>query len=150
MTGAWRSPGAWLGLVGALLLALVAAAAVSPAVRAELRASFTRLPSEYTELYFTRTPSIGGTARAPVVTVPVSLMRHGAADITFTVRVVVTARNKGTAQPAVEKTVDASPGTAASVSFDVKVARDTAYVVDVTLPGHSQTLHYLLDTKDDA
>jgi hypothetical protein len=132
---------------GALAVIALLAAGFSPAARTGLRESFTRMPSEYTELYFGSTePTLTGAGAAASVLVPVSLLHHGAAPQSFTVRAAITAVGGGAA--ATGATVLAGvPGRVASAVLTLRVpGRATAYVVDVTLPGHPQALHFRLDT----
>jgi hypothetical protein len=122
-----------------LVLALIVVATV-PAARRQLRESFTRLPTEYTELYFTAEPSVSG-AR---ITVPVGLLHHGANSGSYVVRAQVSTAD-GQAGPAAEKDLTAQPEIAGTVVLTVaSPGESTAYVVNVTLPGHTQTLQYRL------
>ena len=137
----------WFASAALALIALVAVA-FSPAARAQLRESFTRLPSEYTELYFSSDPALTGTGASASVRVPVTLVHHGAATQSFTVRVTITAMSRGAATTG-ETLLPGIPGAAASAVLTIRVPDPAAaYVVDVTLPGHSQALHFRLDTKD--
>ncbi|MFI9802984.1 hypothetical protein ACIHEJ_01160 [Streptomyces sp. NPDC052301] len=128
-----------------LALALVTVACTVPWVRHELRVSFTRLPSTYTELYFDGTPA----ASHGTVVVPVAVVAHGDAPRSYRVRVrLVTAagrteisrtvglttRRAGTPRRAtVRLPYDRTPGGVAKA------------VVRVALLGRTQTLHYTLD-----
>ncbi|BCY15478.1 hypothetical protein [Actinoplanes sp. L3-i22] len=126
-----------------VVLALIAAL-VSPGVRTVLRESFTRMPAEYTELYFSATPSLSGTGAKARIAVPVGLLHHGAAGATFVVRAQVSIAD-GKAGPAAEASVTAAPESPEATVLTVTVpAAATAYDVNVTLPGHAQTLHYQL------
>ncbi|MDT3400664.1 hypothetical protein RKE29_29365, partial [Streptomyces sp. B1866] len=126
------------------LLAVVAVAAAAwsvPDVREELRASFTRLPSTYTELYFTRAP---GVERGAVV-VPVSLVGHGEhADRTHRLRVWLETSG-GRVTASVTAAVPGREGRPASAVVRLPVRRgDAPAAVRVALLGHDQTLRYRL------
>jgi hypothetical protein len=132
----------------ALVLIALSAATLSPYVRTQLRESFTRLPSEYTELYFSTDPALTGTGASSSVRVPVSLVHHGAAAKSFIVRATITA-NTGGAAATGETILSGVPGEVASAVLVVRVPRRAAaYVVGVTLPGYAQALHFRLDPKD--
>lgn len=128
-----------------VVLALIAAA-VSPGLRTTLRESFTRMPSEYTELYFTAEPSLSGTGTAARITVPVGLLHHGAKTGTYVVRAQVSIAD-GKTGPAAEKDLTAVPETPDTAVLTVSVpGKATSYDLTVTLPGHSQTLQYRLES----
>lgn len=133
-----------------ILLVALLAVAVSPGLRAQLRMSFTRLPSEYTELYFTADPVLAGTVQRPVIEVSVAVLHHGRAAEPFTVRVTVTSASSATG-PAVEKALTGDPEKPEPIEVTFAVpGRNTAYDVRVALVGLPQTLQFRLETKDAA
>jgi hypothetical protein len=74
-----------VAVVGLVVVAVLAVVAVNvSAVRRELLGSFTRLPDEYTELYFTQVPT---ESDGTTVAVPISLVHHGARQRSYQVRV---------------------------------------------------------------
>ncbi|GHK02653.1 hypothetical protein ACWEWI_13560 [Streptomyces sp. NPDC003753] len=129
----------------AALLVLVTVACTVPWVRHELRASFTRLPSTYTELYFDGTPNVEhGTA-----VVPVTLVAHGAAPRTYRLRVWLATASGRTE---LSRTVDLAPRAEVPLRTTVRLPYPRAghgaaarTVVHVALLGQPQTLHYTLD-----
>jgi hypothetical protein len=126
-----------------VVLALIAAM-VSPGIRTVLRESFTRMPAEYTELYFSGEPRLSGTGAKARIAVPVGLLHHGAAGATFVIRAQVSTPD-GATGPATETSLATEPERPGSAVLTVTVpATATAYDVNVTLPGHPQTLHYQL------
>ncbi|MEV6833282.1 hypothetical protein AB0N17_01900 [Streptomyces sp. NPDC051133] len=128
-----------------LVLALVTAACTVPWVRHELRASFTRLPSTYTELYFDGTPAV---ARGAVV-VPVAVVAHGDAPRSYRLRIrLVTASGRTEVSRTVGLTTQrAGTPRRATVRLPYGRTHDGAVtaVVRVALQGRAQTLHYTLD-----
>ncbi|WP_436525449.1 hypothetical protein [Actinoplanes sp. HUAS TT8] len=131
--------------VPVLVVALVLiAAGVSPGVRTMLRESFTRMPTEYTELYFTAEPSLTGTGAKARIAVPIGLLHHGASTSSYVVRAQVSTPD-GQAGPAAEKDLTARPETPDTVMLTVTAPGSaTSYDVKVTLPGHEQTLQFRL------
>ncbi|MCH5673550.1 hypothetical protein [Streptomyces gilvus] len=121
----------------AVALALAVAAWATPPVRKELAASFTRLPSEYTELYFTRAPVA---ARGTVV-VPLSVVEHGPHPSPYRLRVqLVTAAGRTTATTTLTLTprhTDVPQNTTVRLPYVRRAA-----VVRVALLDRGQTLHY--------
>ncbi|MFF4960676.1 hypothetical protein [Streptomyces sp. NPDC001222] len=132
--------------VVAVLLVLVTVACTVPWVRHELRSSFTRLPSTYTELYFEGTPAVAQGAAVVSVTV----IAHGAAPHTYRLRVWLATASGRTE---VSRTVGlAVRGTEVPQRTTVRLAYPRARhgaaagtVVHVALLGHPQTLHYALN-----
>lgn len=134
--GVFRTPGRIVAAAVAAFI-LAAAAWAAPPVRKELLASFTRLPSTYTELYFTRTPvAAHGTAL-----VPLSVVDHGPQPSTYRLRVrLVTTAGQTTAETTVRLTprrTDVPQETTVRLPYTRRAA-----VVHVALLGHGQTLHY--------
>ncbi|GAA2638021.1 hypothetical protein [Paractinoplanes durhamensis] len=127
------------------VLPVMAVLALLPGVRLELRRSFTRLPTEYTELYFPRSPTVTNA----VIQVPVSLVHHGAAPYTYAVKIAVAAV-PGTAEPVTASTaVRARPDEVAGTTFEfAPPAAATGLLITVTLADHPQSLHYRLYVKD--
>lgn len=117
-----------------VLVVTVVGVLVTPAARRELRASFTRLPSSYTELYFTSAPSV---ARAHVV-VPVSVVRHGGGNGTYGLRVwLVSSTGRTTASTTL--TVRSQDRTSTTVRLPLAKG---AQAVNVALLGHPESLHF--------
>jgi len=151
-----RSPAAGrAGRMPARLLVLaaviaVAVAALTPAVRLELRRSFTRLPSEYVELYFTAVPALRPYGKGSVAVVAVSLLDHGAAERDYQVRFTLT-RTSGAAVSTSTAPLHTRPEQPAAVLVRLKIPDRTAtgpYLVQVALIGRPQTLHYRIDSKE--
>lgn len=131
-----------LAMVLVAVVAVVAATAASPGLRRELRASFTRLPSEFTEVYFASAPWRDGAGG--LIRVPVSIVHHGAAPESLTVRASVT---RDDARQVATAAVAARPGavTTATLAVPAPGERGAAdYLIEVSLPGRPQTLHYRL------
>jgi hypothetical protein len=125
-----------LGL--AALLALTGVLWEIPATRTILQQSFTQLPSRYTELYFTSTPTFDGTT----VVVPVTVVDHGTQPSTRSVRVQLESANGIILTDSTVRLLlrDNDPGSAI-----VRIAAPPGTeVVLVTLPGGPQSLHYRL------
>jgi hypothetical protein len=129
------------GAVSAVLLAAGVATAVSSTVRTEVRESFTRLPDEYTELYFAGTPALTTRDGRPVVRVPVALVHHGRSTQLCRVKVAV-------ADPpvAAEAGLWAQPGRVAEQTFTLTPngRKPSDYLIEVTFINHTQSLHYRL------
>lgn len=138
-----RRPKAFAVVV--LLVLAVAVALAFPAVRQELRQSFTALPASYTELYFTEAPAVeGGTA-----VVPVSLVPHGTDGRDYDVRVWLRAPD-GRVTADTTTTVAAEPGEPARTVARLPLpdgATGDGTVVHVALTGLEQTLHFRLDAR---
>ncbi|MHB9861080.1 hypothetical protein [Streptomyces sp. YIM S03343] len=127
-------------LVVVLLALVVGAVSVSliPAVRHELRSSFTRLPSSYTELYFTSAPAVGNSQ----VSVPVSVVGHGAGARTYQLRVWLESPIGRTAA-STTATLTGRPGARTSTVAHLPLRRGPA-VVHVALRGHPESLQFRL------
>ncbi|WP_059010405.1 hypothetical protein [Streptomyces specialis] len=118
----------------------VAAALAVPAVRDELRNSFTRLPSEYAELYFTALPTVEGTTAV----VPVTLADHHTGTGSYRLRVwLESADGEITASDTI--TVVPEGDTPAPSVIRLPMRGDPV-AVGVELLGHDQTLHYRFET----
>jgi hypothetical protein len=151
MTGRPRFPvaGGRL-LVLSAVIAVVVLAAWVPAVRLELRRSFTRLPTEYTELYFSGVPAIRPYGVRSAAVVAVTLVDHGAAERDFEVRFTLSGPG-GAVVSTSTATLRARPNQPAPVLRRLKIPQRTPigpYLVQVTLTGRPQTLHYRIDTKE--
>jgi hypothetical protein len=115
-----------------------------PGVRFELRRSFTRLPNEYTELYFPKQP----TATGSTVAVPVAVVHHGAAPRTYEIEVVLTP-GKGIQAVTASKSVRAAPDEVTDTVLQLaRPKKATTFLVTVTLADLPQSLHYRLSVKD--
>ena len=137
----------------AAILGLGVAVAVSPGVRLELRRSFTRLPSQYTELYLAQKPTVSHAARHDVVKVTVALVHHGTAPEAYAVQVAGKYTGSARTWQKASKTVPAAPDQVITTTFRLTPPRAKApaatkkrptYRVTVTLAGHPQSLHFLL------
>ena len=138
-----------VGVPTAVVLLILVVGAVSvlviPAARRELRESFTRVPSSYTELYFTSPPVV---ERAQVL-VPVSVVVHGDGDRdgskrTYRLRVWLESPGGGTTASTTTTLTERPDGpTSTTVRLPL---RPGDLVVHVALLDHSQTLHFRLGT----
>ncbi|MEY9839940.1 hypothetical protein [Streptacidiphilus sp. EB103A] len=130
-------------MIAVLLTAVVVAIAAwsTPAVRQQLRASFTRLPSPYTELYFTRAPSI----EHALAVVPVSLVDHGTGTGTYSVKVWLEGSD-GRVTASTTTTLVPQPDVPVSTVVRLAPPRG-AFVVHVELLGHTQKLHFRLGSS---
>jgi hypothetical protein len=136
-------------VITAVSVLVVAAASWTPAVRMELRRSFTRLPTEYAELYFTRTPEIVPYGARSAAVVPVTLVDHGATARDYEVRFTLTDA-RGAVVSTSTATLHARPEVPAGTLRRMRIAergRLGPYLVRVTLTGRPQTLHYRIDSK---
>jgi hypothetical protein len=130
--------------IAVVLPVVVSLLAFLPGVRFELRRSFTRLPSEYTELYFPGQPAATGST----VSVPVALVHHGAAPRTYEVEIVLTP-GEGLQAVTASKSVRADPEEVTSTTFQLaRPTKATTLLVSVTLADLPQSLHYRLSVKD--
>jgi hypothetical protein len=121
--------------LGAAVVVLLAGLSLVPSVKTELLQSFTRLPTGYTELYFTATPSVNGIE----LSIPVAVVAHATAAKSVTLKVwLVDAA--GIVDSSTLVTLTPHGGVAKGV-ITVKVTAK-AQVVYVRLLGHSETLHY--------
>lgn len=113
---------------------------VTPAARREVRESFTRVPSSYTELYFTSAPSV----EQAQVRVPISVVGHGDSERSYRLHVWLESSDGRTT---------ASTATTLAGRIDVPAStvvhlplRRGAESVHVKLLDHPQTLHLRLGT----
>jgi len=119
--------------VGLLALALVLWS--TGPVQAVIRQSFTRIPTSYTELYFTSTPQLNGLD----LTVPITVDAHYINVDSFTVKVWLTnAAGKTDYSTTLQlKAVHGIARTVQNVQLPVN-----AEILWVNLSGQSRTLHY--------
>jgi hypothetical protein len=144
-----RVPVRFLVALALAATALVVAAA-TPAVRVELRRSFTRMPAEYAELSFTGVPAIRPYGTRSAAVVAVTLLDHGAADRDFAVRFTL-ARPGGAVLRTATAAIRARPEEPAGVVRRLTVPGRSPtgpYLVAVALIGHPQTLHYRIENKE--
>ena len=123
----------------ALLVAGAVAVVVlvsNPAVRQELRQSFSPVPSQYTELYFTRSPVIAG----KTAIVPVSVVDHGGVERTHRLRVWLESP-AGRITASTTTTLTPRADEPASTVARLPLHGDSG-VVHVSLPDLDQTLHF--------
>ncbi|MDT9692812.1 hypothetical protein Q5762_31745 [Streptomyces sp. P9(2023)] len=127
-----------------LLLAVVVAVVVAvstPAVRKELKQSFSPVPAQYTELYFTRAPVVAGGS----VLVPVSVDDRGPGDRTHRLRVSVEAADGRTTASTTTALTPRSDAPASAVS---QLPLPTgSVIVRVALLDSSQSLHFRLPAQ---
>ncbi|MEU0407439.1 hypothetical protein ABZ307_06350 [Streptomyces griseorubiginosus] len=127
-----------------LLVILVVCAVtvwVTPAVRRELRESFTRLPSSYTELYFPSAPSV----EQAQVLVPISVVGHGDSERTYRLRVWLESSD-GRTTASTATTLAGRLDAPVSTVVHLPLPRG-AVTVHVRLLDHSETLHFRLSTS---
>jgi len=147
-----RGPARRVGLVitTVAVAVLVTIALAVPRVRLELRRSYTRLPAEYTELYFGKDPSLERTPSGYLAIVPVSVVRHGTGATRYALDLSLSTGD-GQVVDSSTVTVDAEPEVpvATVVRLGPVPSRfaSGATVVQVSLAGHPQTLHYRLDIE---
>ncbi|MFJ3640250.1 hypothetical protein ACIPRD_10910 [Streptomyces sp. NPDC090108] len=139
-----RAPGRILAFAAALCALALAACAV-PGVRHQLRASFTRLPSPYTELYFAGEPSLSHGE----ITAPVTLVAHGGSPGRYRLRTWVTTaggRVTGSRTDTVAPRRTETPTTlTARLPAGGRAHKESgAFVVHVALVGQTQSLHFTL------
>jgi hypothetical protein len=118
------------------LMAVTAAALLVPAVRAQVRESFTRMPDPYQELYFPRMPSVDN----GVAVVPVSLRDHSQTVRTYRIRAWLRSADGTNGVP---QTTTLIPRPDASAVLRLRLRSGPA-TVWVQLLGPSQTLHFQL------
>jgi hypothetical protein len=133
------------------LVAVIVVAVVSwtPAVRLELRRSFTRLPTEYAELYFTDAPTVRPYGARSAAVVSVTLVDHGIAARDYQVRFTLIDVS-GAVLSTSDATLRTRPEVPAVTEQTLKIAERRPrgpYVVRVALSGHPHTLHYRIDSK---
>jgi hypothetical protein len=139
-------------IVALAAVIVVAVASWTPAVRLELRRSFTRLPTEYAELYFTGAPAIRPYGARSAAVVSVTLLDHGAADRDYEVRFTLTDPGGAVLSTSVAALRTRPDVPAATVQRLRISARKPAgpYLVAVALTGRPQTLHYRIDSKGNS
>ena len=128
---------------------VTAVASWTPAVRMELRRSFTRLPTEYAELYFTRAPAIRPSGARSAAVVPVTLVVHGDGVRDYQIRFTLT-DGRGTVLGSSAATLRTRPNVPATAVGRIRITTRGplgAYLVGVALTGRPQTLHYRIDSK---
>ncbi|GAB2700509.1 hypothetical protein GCM10010442_17970 [Kitasatospora kifunensis] len=125
------------------MLAVVVAAAIAgpllwaqPAVRLALRQTFTQIPANYDELYFTQLPTTAGGQAV----IPLSVVQHGTPTPNLQLRVSLTTSG-GTVTGSSTVTLVPKPDTAVDTTVRLPLTEPDA-VVQVALLGHDQTLHY--------
>ncbi|MFF9011752.1 hypothetical protein ACF09C_02100 [Streptomyces sp. NPDC014870] len=127
-----------------VLLAVVVAVTVAlatPAIREELKQSFSPVPAAYTELYFTSDPVVRGDS----VLVPVSVDDHGPGERTHRLRVSVEASDGSTTA---STTTALTPGPDAPASAVSRLPlQDGSVIVRVALLDSGQSLHYRLPAE---
>jgi hypothetical protein len=124
-------------VVAAVLVGVLAFIGTLPSVRTILSQSFTRLPTPYTEMYFSATPTVNGI----LLSVPVTIVSHATGEKSFVLRVWMT-NAAGQTEAATSITVTPKYGEATTV---VKVAIEMpadGQVLWINLAGQQQTLHY--------
>ena len=129
---------------------VVVAAALTPLGRTELRRSFTRMPTEYAELYFTGVPVVRPYGRRSAAVVAVTLLDHGAAGRDFQVRFTL-AGPSGAMVSTSTAAFHARPEVPVAVLRRLRIPHRTSsgpYLVQVALIGQPQTLHYRIDSKE--
>ncbi|GAA1943474.1 hypothetical protein [Kitasatospora viridis] len=130
--------------VGAGLAALLAAAVAlpllwaQPAVRLAVRQTFTEIPADYDELYFTQLPTTAGGQ----VVVPLTVVQHGTPGPGLRLQVSLTAPS-GTVLGTTTVTLAPEPDTPVGTTVRLPLTEPDAEV-RVALLGHDQTLHYRL------
>jgi hypothetical protein len=124
------------GVVAAGLALLAFVVTLAP-VRTVLRQSFTRIPSPYTEMYFSGAPTVSGID----LIAPVTVINHATRSDSFELRIwVVDAA--GATDASTSMTVTPKHGEAKTV-VEVSVQLPAnGQVLWVALVGQTQTLHY--------
>ena len=121
----------------ALVVVLLVWLGTLPSIQTILRQSFTQLPTPYTEMYFSGTPTVSGIT----LSVPVTVVNHATTQDSFTLK-VWTQNAAGKTDMTTSIKVTPKHGEAVIV---VKVAVQMpadAQVLWINLAGQSQTLHY--------
>ncbi|MFF7634655.1 hypothetical protein ACFZB9_16075 [Kitasatospora sp. NPDC008050] len=138
--GRRRGPGRRRTTVAAaaVLAVLVAGLLVwtQPAVRLALRQTFTRIPADYDELYFTQSPTTAGGQAV----IPLSVVQHGTPTATLQLRVSLTTPG-GAVTGSSTVTLVPKPDTAVGTTVRLPLTEPDAQV-QVALLGHDQALHY--------
>ncbi|MFE5488016.1 hypothetical protein [Streptomyces sp. NPDC056527] len=127
-----------------VLLAVVVAVVVAvatPAIRKELKQSFSPVPARYTELYFTRAPVVEGDS----VLVPITVDDRGPGVRTHELRVSVEASD-GRTTASTTTALTPRPDTPASAVSKLPL-RTGSVVVRVALLDSSQSLHFRLPAQ---
>jgi hypothetical protein len=135
-----------------VLIAVAVAAAWTPAVRLELRRSFTRLPAEYAELWFTGAPAIRPYGARSAAFVAVTLLDHGATARDHEIRFTLTGSG-GAVLSSFTAELHTRPEVPAAVTQPLRIGDRRAtgpYLVEVALTGRAQTLHYRIDSKGNS
>lgn len=120
-----------------LVLAVLGGLGSLSSVQTILRQSFTRLPTAYTEMYLSGTPTVSGIT----LSVPVTVVNHSTTQDAFTLK-VWTVNGAGKTDMTTSIKVAPKHGEATVV---VKVAvqmPSDAQVLWINLAGQPQTLHY--------
>jgi hypothetical protein len=125
-----------LGTVLGLVVLLLGLWSV-PSIRTTLRQSFTRLPTGYTEIYFTSAPTVNGAD----LNIPVTVVAHATQAKSVAVKVWLV-NQSGATRFSTTVTLAPKNGVASTV-VTLKAPAD-AQVVWVSLPGKNETLHYRL------
>lgn len=141
-----------------LVTAIVATLAwTTPAVRLEVRRSFTQVPSEFTELYFTQKPALERSTIGFTAVVPLSIVRHGTHPHTYGVVVsIATASGHIRASSTIRLGVRPGVPTPTVIRLPAGEPADASgteqvsggLVVFVALPDQQQRLHYRLTAED--
>ncbi|MBF9068282.1 hypothetical protein [Streptacidiphilus fuscans] len=135
--GRWREAVVLAVAVLALVAGLGSLATPTVAsLRTVLLQSFTKLPTRYTELYFTSSPTVDG----PAVDVPVTVVDHSTGIRLYQVHVELR-DDRGKVLAATEAGLVPRDGAAVPLVLHLPLVTG-ATTVWVTLPGHPQTLHY--------
>ncbi|MFJ8463593.1 hypothetical protein [Streptomyces swartbergensis] len=127
----------WVVALLVVVVSVVVAVSV-PVVRQELRQSFSPVPSQYTELYFTRPPAIERTTAV----VPVSVVGHGAEERTYRLRVWLESP-AGRVLESTTTTLTSRPDEPEPTVVRLPLRQDPV-VVHVALLGHDPSLHFRL------
>ncbi|MEU6950194.1 hypothetical protein ABZ957_33990 [Streptomyces sp. NPDC046316] len=127
-----------------VLLAVVVAAVVAvatPAVRKELKQSFSPVPTRYTELYFASAPVVAGDS----VIVPVTVDDRGPGERTHQLRISVEASD-GSTTATTTTALDPSPDAPATAVSRLPLSAGSV-IVRVALLDGSQSLHFRLPAQ---
>ncbi|MBR7825380.1 hypothetical protein KDK95_03600 [Actinospica sp. MGRD01-02] len=123
-------------VAGVVVLVLVWVSSLS-SVQTILRQSFSRLPTAYTEMYLSGTPTVSGIT----LSVPVTVVNHATTQDSFTLK-VWTVNGVGKTDTTTSIKVTPKHGEATVVvKVAVQISSD-AQVLWINLVGQPQTLHY--------
>jgi hypothetical protein len=123
-------------VAGVFVLVLFWVSSLSP-VQTILRQSFSRLPTAYTEMYLSGTPTVSGIT----LSVPVTVVNHATTQDSFTLK-VWTVNGAGKTDTTTSIKVTPKHGEATLVvRVAVQISSD-AQVLWINLVGQPQTLHY--------